>query len=166
MKRLLLLIVLSLSACSLAQTTTRRDAKPAKTEHTAAALDAALLQQEWDAWCTLDAKNAAKYYDTAPNHVFFDVTPLQYHGWTEYEAGVKAVLASFKSVSAKLDEVHIHPAGRANWVTAIVHMDYETRDGKKAKEDWRWTAVWEKRGGEWKIVHEHVSAPLPTEEKK
>jgi ketosteroid isomerase-like protein len=27
--------------------------------------------------------------------------------------------------------------------------------------DGRHTAIWEKRGAKWLIVHEHVSAPLP-----
>ena len=165
MKRALLALLL-LSVCAIAQTTTKKDAKPpAKTEK-AAGPSATLFQREWDAWCTLDPANAAKYYDTAPEDVFFDIEPLQYHGWADYDAGVKAVLAGFKSVKAKLDEVRIHPAGSAYWVTAIVHLDYELKDGTANKADWRWTAIWEKRAGDWKIVHEHVSAPLAPPEKK
>jgi ketosteroid isomerase-like protein len=76
------------------------------------------------------------------------------------------LLAGFKSCTAKVDEVHLHPAGSANWLTAVVHMDFVTAEGKPGKEDWRWTAVWEKRGDDWKIVHEHVSAPLGAPEKK
>ncbi len=157
MKRVLWMILL-LSVCAMAQNT-HKDNKPAKSEKSGA-LTPALLQQEWDAWCTLDPANAAKYYDKAAGDVFFDITPLQYHGWAEYEKGVKPVLAGFKSCTAKVDEVHMHPAGNATWLTAIVHMDYVTSDGKPGKDDWRWTAVWEKRGGDWKIVHEHVSAPM------
>lgn len=163
MRRVLTLILL-LSVCSMAQTARKNSRQAPKTDGTG--VTASLLQQEWDAWCTLDPANAAKYYDRATGDVFFDITPLQYHGWAEYESGVKAVLAGFKSVKAKVDEIHIHPAGTANWITAIVHMDYVTQDGKPGKEDWRWTAVWEKRGAEWKIVHEHVSAPLAEPEKK
>ena len=33
-------------------------------------------------------------------------------------------------------------------------------DGKAMELDIRHTAIWEKRGGKWLIVHEHVSAPL------
>ena len=157
--RTVILLMLLLSVVSVAQTTPKKTEKPTPKPEKAAAVNAALLQREWDAWCTLDPRNAAKYYDTASGDVFFDITPLQYHGWPEYETGVKAVLAGFKSVKAKLDEIKIHPAGNAYWTTAIVHMDYVTKDGKSAKEDWRWTSVWENRGGEWKIVHEHVSAP-------
>ncbi len=35
------------------------------------------------AWCTLDAKNAAPFYDKAPDDVFFDAAPLKYRGWPE-----------------------------------------------------------------------------------
>jgi ketosteroid isomerase-like protein len=34
------------------------------------------------------------------------------------------------------------------------------KDGKAMDLDVRHTAIWEKRGGKWLIVHEHVSAPL------
>ncbi len=158
--RRVLWMVLLLSICATAQVSDKKGTKSAAKTEKSPGVNTALLQAEWNAWCTLDPANAAKYYDTAASDVFFDITPLQYHGWTQYDAGAKAVLAGFKSMKAKVDEIHIHPAGAADWVTAIVHMDYETKDGKKAQEDWRWTAVWEKRGADWKIVHEHVSAPL------
>ncbi|HVP44258.1 MAG TPA: nuclear transport factor 2 family protein [Terriglobales bacterium] len=164
-RALLLIMLLFLSVCSNAQLTTKKH-KHATAEHKAAGVDAALLQKVWDAWCTLDAANAAKYYDAAPGNVFFDITPLAYHGWSEYEKGVKPVLAGFKSASAKLDDIRVHPAGNAYWATAIVHMAYETKDGASVKGDWRYTSVWEKRGGEWRIVHDHASVPLPSEEKK
>lgn len=165
MKRVLL-VVLFLSACSLAQVTTKKDARaPAKMEK-ATGPTAALLQQEWDAWCTLDAKNAAKYYDPAPGNVFFDLEPLQYRGWAEYQKGAQAFLDTLQSAACKVDEVKIHRAGPAYWTSAIVHLDMSMKSGEKSKVDVRWTSIWEKRGNQWKIVHEHVSAPLPEPEKK
>jgi ketosteroid isomerase-like protein len=34
------------------------------------------------------------------------------------------------------------------------------KDGKGLEADTRQTAIWEKRGGKWLIVHEHVSVPM------
>src|ERR1035437_10226595 len=58
--------------------------------------DRAALQKVWDGWSTLDPANVAKYYATGP-HTFFDIAPLKYNSWDEYEKGVKGVLAGYKS---------------------------------------------------------------------
>ncbi len=165
MKKLLVLVLL-VSLCAAAQTPTKKDAKHAGKSAKGGGLTAALLQQEWDAWCTLDPANAAKYYDKAASDVFFDIAPLQYKGWDAYAKGVVAVLAPFKTIKANVLEPHIHTAGNLAWITSIVHLDTEMKDNSKGAMELRWTSVWEKRAGEWKIVHEHVSAPLPEPEKK
>ena len=56
--------------------------------------DKAHLQKIWDAWSTLDPANAAQFYASGP-HVFFDIAPLKYGSWEEYQKGVVAVLAPF-----------------------------------------------------------------------
>jgi ketosteroid isomerase-like protein len=34
------------------------------------------------------------------------------------------------------------------------------KSGKHDIGAFRWTVIWQKTGGQWLIVHEHVSAPL------
>ena len=41
------------------------------------------------------------------------------------------------------------------------HGDFVTKEGMNEPLDGRWTVVWEKRGKDWLIVHDHFSAPLP-----
>jgi len=36
------------------------------------------------------------------------------------------------------------------------------KDGTKEMIEGRWTAVFEKRGDNWIIVHDHFSVPLPS----
>ena len=48
-----------------------------------------LMQQIWDAWGTLDPANTAKFYSKGPKRTFFDLAPMKYNGWNEYQAGVK-----------------------------------------------------------------------------
>ena len=160
MKRFLaLLLFAAMNVCAMAQAPANAEKHPIKVITRSSSVNTALLQDVWNAWCTLDPKNPAKFYDKTPGNVYFDIAPLEYHSWAEYETGVKAVLAGMKSGTAKVDEVKIHPVGPTTWATAIVHMDIQMKDGTSSKEDWRWTSVWEKRGGDWKIVHEHISAP-------
>src|SRR5258708_5909446 len=142
MKTFLAVLLFLFSLCALAQTPAKKSpsgpakAKSAPTTKVSAAVTPELLQEVWNQWCTLDPKNPAKFYDKTPGNVYFDITPLEYHSWAEYESGVKAVLAGMKSGTAKVDEVKIHPAGTAQWATAIVHMDIKMTDGTRSKVDW------------------------------
>src|SRR5947208_15749698 len=70
----------------------------------AGAPDRAYLQKVWDAWGTLDPANAAPYYSKDPQNVFYDLTPMKYTGWSEYETGVKALLAGFRSLKVRVDD--------------------------------------------------------------
>jgi ketosteroid isomerase-like protein len=158
MKRLstvvLCLLVLTLSA--LAQ-----PSKPAAKKSAAPpAPDHAYLQKIWDGWSTLDPANVAKFYATGP-HVFFDIAPLKYGSFEEYEKGVKAVLSGYKSARFTLnDDLAVHPHGDLAWATATVKEEMTTKAGKVEMGNFRWTVIFENQDGKWMIVHEHVSAPL------
>src|SRR3974390_465552 len=64
--------------------------------------DAALMQKIWDGWATLDPSNTAKFYASGP-HVYFDIAPLKYNSWDEYEKGVRGVVAGYKSAKFTVD---------------------------------------------------------------
>jgi ketosteroid isomerase-like protein len=124
-------------------------------------LDNAYLQKIWDGWATLDAAGQKQYYAQGA-HVFFDIAPLKYASWDEYQAGVSKVLAAYKSGKCKVnDDVQIHKSGDDRWVTATVAFELAQKSGKIEMGTFRWTAVFEKQDGKWLIVHEHVSEPLP-----
>jgi hypothetical protein len=104
------LCLLALTLCSFAQTKKspmKKSAGPAP--------DKALMQKIWDGWSTLDPANVAQYYATGP-HVFFDIEPLKYASWDEYEKGVKGVLAGYQSGKCTVnDDAEIHPHGDLVW---------------------------------------------------
>jgi len=158
MKRLftvsLCLLVLTLS--SIAQ-----PPKPASKKSAAGpAPDKAYMQKIWDGWSTLDPANVAKYYATGP-HTFFDIAPLKYGSWDEYEKGVKGVLAGYKSAKCTVnDDAAIHPHGDLVWGTATIKEEMTTKAGKVEMGSFRWTVIWENQDGKWLIVHEHVSEPI------
>ncbi len=122
--------------------------------------DRAFLQKIWDGWATLDTANVAMFYANGP-HTFFDIAPLKYNSWDEYEKGVKAVVDGYKSAKFTLnDDATIHPHGDLVWATATVKEEMTTNAGKVEMGNFRWTVVLENQDGKWLIVHEHVSAPL------
>ncbi len=121
--------------------------------------DKAYLQKIWDGWSTLDPANVAQFYASG-QHVFFDIAPLKYSSWDEYQKTVVQVLADFKSAKFTVnDDAELHPAGNYVWGTATVKQEVTHKNGKIDMGNFRWTMVFEKQGGKWLIVHEHVSLP-------
>jgi ketosteroid isomerase-like protein len=151
-----MLCLLALTLTSLAHSpkaSVKKSAAPA-------APDKAYLQKIWDAWSTLDPANVAKFYASGP-HTFFDIAPLKYGSWEEYNKGVKGVLSGYKSAKfAVNDDVAIHPHSDLVWATATISEEMTSKAGKVEMGNFRWTVVFENQDGKWLIVHEHVSAPL------
>lgn len=125
-----------------------------------AAPDKAHMQKIWDGWSTLDPANVAQFYASGP-HTFFDIAPLKYSSWDEYQKGVRQVVADFKTAKFTVnDDAELHPAGKYVWGTATVKDEMTHKDGKVDTGNFRWTVVFEQQGGKWLIVHEHISAPM------
>ena len=131
-----------------------------KPEGRATAPDKAYCQKIWDGWSTLDPSNVAKFYASGA-HTFFDIAPLKYASWDEYEKGVRKELADYKSAKFSVnDDAAIHPAGSYVWGTATVKFEMTHKNGKVESGDMRWTVVFQKQNGKWLVVHEHVSVPM------
>ena len=148
----LCLFAIALSAVAQAKKSPKTSAGPAP--------DKAYLQKIWNGWATLDPANTAKFYASGP-HTFFDIAPLKYNSWDEYEKGVKGVLAGYTSAKFIVnDDAVIHPNKDLVWATATVNDEMTNKAGKVEMGSFRWTVVFENQNGKWLIVHEHVSAPL------
>lgn len=151
--RVVVVVVMLMVGFSLGQT--KKTAKA-----TGGGPDKALMQKVWDGWSTLDVSNVNEFYATGP-HVFFDIAPLKYASWDEYQKGVVNVIADFKTAKFTVnDDVELHPAGQYVWGTSTVKEDATMKSGKREMGTFRWTVVFEKQNGKWLIVHEHISAPM------
>src|SRR5579864_6790773 len=158
MKRLFVVLFCALALVLSSSAQTKKSAM--KKSAVAPAPDQAYLQKIWDGWSTLDPANTAKFYATGP-HTFFDIAPLKYSSWDEYESGVKKVLADYKSAKFTVnDDADVHPHGDLVWATATVKEEMTTKKGKVEMGQLRWTVLWENQDGKWLIVHEHVSQPI------
>ena len=82
-----------------------------KTSSVTGAPDKAYMQKIWDGWGTLGPANVASFYASG-RHAFFDIAPLKYGSWDEYQAGVKNVLAGYKSAKFTVnDDAAMHQHG-------------------------------------------------------
>lgn len=122
---------------------------------------AGLIDKYYAAWNTSNPDNAAPLYAKNPDLVFYDVAPLKYEGWAAYDKGVRAVLGSFASFTlTRSSDLRVTRRGDVAWTTVTFRMSATPKGGAPTELEGRHTVIWEQRGVEWLIVHEHVSAPL------
>jgi ketosteroid isomerase-like protein len=120
----------------------------------------ALVERYWTAW-QKGPDAAAPLYAKDADLVFYDLEPLKYVGWNDYKRGVVPnILDKFDSIAFKVgDDVKTNVRRDIAWTTATVKGDGMLKGGAPVHVVIRHTAIWEKRGANWLIVHEHVSVP-------
>ena len=122
--------------------------------------DKAYLEKLMAGWSSGNPANMAQYYDQG-EYTFFDIAPLRYSNWAEYQKGVTDLLKNYKSIKLTVnDDAQIHTDGNLTWAAATVKEDAITNGGKHELATLRWTVIFEKQAGKWMIVHEHTSEPL------
>jgi uncharacterized protein (TIGR02246 family) len=121
-----------------------------------------LIKRYYSAWNTLNPDNVSSLYAKDADLVFFDIAPLKYSNWHEYsETFKKTVAPGFVSLALKPNnDVKVIQRGSMALTTLTFHLSAKQKDGTALEFDCRHTIVWEKRGGRWLIIHEHVSKPL------
>ena len=113
------------------------------------------------AWSTGTVDAPAKFYAKDSGLVFYDVSPFSYHGWKEFQAGVQKEFldnASEIKLTAGKD-LRVTRRGMIAWTIVPMHLLEKSKNGKTTEMDLRYTGIWEKRGPNWVLVHDHLSAP-------
>jgi len=121
-----------------------------------------LIKRYYTAWSTLNPDNASVFYAKDADLVFFDIDPLKYTSWQQYHDNFKNNVApGFSSLTITPGkDLKVMRKGNITLTTLTFHLSAKQKDGTPIEFDGRHTAVWEKRGGRWLIIHEHVSKPL------
>ena len=122
-----------------------------------------LIKRYYKAWNTLNPDNVSFLYAQDADLVFFDIAPLKYSGgWQEYRDNFKKNVApGFSTLTlTRNNDVKITRRGNIALTTLTFHLSAKQKDGTAMEFDGRHTIVWEKRSGQWLIIHEHVSKPL------
>jgi ketosteroid isomerase-like protein len=146
--------------CGFALSLSSLAASKPKNSSSSRAPDKAYLQKLLDGWSAGNVANMAQYYDQGDD-TFFDIAPLKYSNWAEYQKGVTEVLKAYQSLKLTLnDDTQVHSEGNLTWSTTTVKEDAVTSAGKHEMATLRWTLIFEKQAGKWMIVHEHMSEPL------
>ena len=124
----------------------------------------AMMQAEYDLWSTMDSTKVSPMFAADADLIFFDIMPLKYNGWSEYQKGVMKVFEPYQSMKCTVnDDVHGGRSGNTAWTAGTVGCHAVKKDGGVEDLTLRTTEVWQKRGAKWLIVHEHASVPMKSE---
>jgi ketosteroid isomerase-like protein len=124
----------------------------------------ALVPKIAHSWENMDFAKIDPYYAADSNLAFFDLAPRKYANWAEYRAGAqKGLFDPNRSLKVTLnDDLSVHHSGNLAWATFTWKGDIVGKQGAQSHLDARWTMILERRKGQWVVVHEHVSVPLPS----
>ena len=121
----------------------------------------AMMQAEYDLWSTMDSAKVSPLFAPDADLIFFDITPLKYNGWAEYQKGVMKVFEPYSTMKCTVnDDVHGGRSGNMAWTAGTVSCHAPKKDGGVDDLTLRATEIWQKRGAKWLIMHEHASVPM------
>ena len=93
--------------------------------------------------------------------VFDVVPPRQYVGADAYRKDWKGFLDTFKGpIKFTVSDLSIDAAGKMAYSHSVQHVSGTDTKGKAVDFTVRVTDVYRKMGGDWRVVHEHVSVPV------
>jgi ketosteroid isomerase-like protein len=120
-----------------------------------------MMQAEYDLWSTMDSAKVSPMFAPDADLIFFDIEPLKYNGWAEYQKGVMKIFEPYSTMKCTVnDDVHGGRSGNMAWTAATVSCHAPKKDGGVDDLTLRTSEIYQKRGAKWLIVHEHASVPM------
>jgi len=109
-----------------------------------------------------DLDGIMKVYEPGPNLFVFDVIPPRdYAGWDAYRKDWQDFLGTFKGpIKVTVSDLDIFADANMGYSHSIQHVTGTDTKDKAVDFAVRVTDVYQKIGGAWLIVHEHVSVPV------
>jgi ketosteroid isomerase-like protein len=116
-----------------------------------------------DAFKAKDVDGIMANYEHSQNLVFFDVVPRrEYVGWDAYKKDWQGLFASIDGPITlfEVKDLTINADGNLAYSYSFQHYLAKTKADGSRDVTVRVTDVYEKSGGKWLIVQEHVSVPV------
>ena len=112
-----------------------------------------------------NSRDVADFYDQTEQYFAFDTlmpTTSIMKGWQSFADNWELALTKLNNFRCELKEIiSLEVRGDVAWTglrLAVSAVEIET--GKTFDTTQQVTLVWEKQGGTWRIMHEHLSGPV------
>jgi ketosteroid isomerase-like protein len=109
------------------------------------------------------ATSTAQFMEHADDKdiVFYDyVPPLQYKGARAVRSRLDAVFQEAKELKGEFVELEVVADDRLGAARSLQHFTWTDKDGTPQEATFRVTDIFHKVGGQWKLLHTHVSVPV------
>jgi ketosteroid isomerase-like protein len=106
------------------------------------------------------ADEVMKYYDQNDVDVYDFAGPLQYKGNTAVHGDFDGFFNNAKDLKGQFVELVVVTDGKMGMARSIQHFTWKDNDGKAMEAAIRVTDVLHKVGGQWKVIHSHISVPV------
>jgi len=116
-----------------------------------------------EAFKAKDVERIMANYEQSPSLVVFDVVPRnEYRGWDAYKKDWQGLFASIDGPIAlfEVNNLTVNVDGNLAYSNSFQHHVWKTKGGGSQDFTVRVTDVYQKSGGKWLIVQEHVSVPV------
>jgi len=115
-----------------------------------------------EAWKARDMGFIRGYYDHSPDMLLF-FERRQLRGWARVETLYENMFAHALpgSVESTYSNVDVGAKGDMAYVAANFHLRVTNPQGERTTDSGRVTVVFERREGEWVVVHRHTSFQAP-----
>lgn len=123
----------------------------------------ALFEQWKTAFEAKDVKGVMAMYAPSNELVAYDVVPpLQFKGAEAYEKDYQDFFGQFDGpIHVELSDGHVEAGSEIAFAYGLERLTGKLKHGGTAVDLWiRYTEGLKRIGGQWKIVHEHISVPV------
>ncbi len=116
------------------------------------------LVETWSStWESKNTSDASQFYSDAADLVFFDLGPTHL-GWEQYQRSIERSFDSIDDLKLSLNnDLRATVNDLVALTTATGHISYKMKNGESFESNIRFTGVWEKKGGQWRLIHDHWS---------
>jgi ketosteroid isomerase-like protein len=91
--------------------------------------------------------------------VFEKVPPPRFSDFKTFENTLHQYFSRVHDITLLTDNIQIEFSGDVGWITSQYLMAYQAK-GRLQRETGRWTEIYQRENGEWKLTHFH-SSPDP-----
>lgn len=112
------------------------------------------------AWRDLDLDRLAELYD--PAAIIYDTyAPPAYASWSEFRARIEPELSRFERFELETFDPHGQVEDDLGWIASRYRIR-AVREARPYATTGRWTEVYRRRNGAWRLVHLHSSIDPPS----
>ena len=99
-------------------------------------------------------------YAPGDDLVVYDIgTPREFDGQQAVRADFQNFFDTMKNSKVEFISLHVVTDGKMALANSVQHFTGTDKSGKPTDMTFRVTDVWQKQGGQWMMIHTHVSFP-------